>query len=359
MPGNCNNNTALAYNKYERKNRLKLLSSLIPVEISTINLWAFLLAAQLISPLPALAFPCSKASTKVERVICAKPEIKQADDAMEKVYFSLRDNLAPESADMLKSSQKNWLKYRNITCLAEPNCLRAETQSRTEVLAEISRYQPDLVPVFIWQLGGKNAYSLKFDGVKFSYPNTGDQSAGRSAFNREVDRQIAKMPWGEKTENQTISSWEQEINLRINQLSRKMISATATTYDYSGGAHPNSWSNSININLQTARSMKTSDLFSNKSIEVLISDCRDIIIKEKSSRFGDTIEESRTEIEESYPGAVKAHVGDMARWRFTYENISIDFDSYAIGPYAAGPFSCEFSTGYIKNLASNSEILER
>jgi len=68
---------------------------------------------------------------------------------------------------------------------------------------------------------------------------------------------------------------------------------------------------------------------------------------------------ARAEIEGSYPGAVKSHVLDMSRWRFGNEGSSINFHSYAIGPYAAGPFSCVFSTNYIKKLAKNPEILEK
>ncbi len=338
---------------------MKLLPPHIPVKIVLVPLLTVLPAIYVASPLPAQAFPCNKATTKVELTICANPEIKQADDEMGRTYFAMKGNLQRKAATMLKTSQQNWLKYRNTTCLAEPNCLRAETQSRTEMLVEISRYQPALVPVFRWQLGGKNAYSLKFDGVKFANPDTGSQSAGRSAFNREVDKTMAKAPWGEKTEDQTMAPWEQEITLRVNQLTRRMISATATIYDYSGGAHPNSWSRSLNINMRTGRPMKTSDLFSEKSIDILISDCRDKIIEAKSNRLSGSIEEARADIEQSYPGAVKTHVRDMATWRFTDKNVSINFNSYAIGPYAAGPFSCEFSTGYIKDLARNSKILER
>ncbi len=278
---------------------------------------------------------------------------------MERAYFAMRDNLAQRAAAMLKTSQQNWLNYRNITCLAEPNCLRAETQNRTEILNEVSRFQPALVPVFMWQPGGKNAYALKFDGVKFADPATGDQTAGRSAFNRQVDRVIADAPWGEKTEEQTISSWENETTLRVTRLTSRMISATASTYDYSGGAHPNSWSRSININLQTGQSLKTTDLFSDKTIEVLISDCRDKIINAKSDWYDGNLEQARAEIEETYPNAVKKHVLDMAMWRFTDKGAAINFNSYDIGPYAAGPYTCEFSSEYIKELIRKPELLEK
>jgi len=343
----------------ERKIHMKRLTPHISIRIVLVHILTVLPAIYVASPLPAQAFPCNKASTKVERTICANPELKQADDAMERAYFAMRDNLAQRDVGMLRTSQRNWLKYRNITCLAEPNCLRAETQNRTGILNEISRYLPALVPVFMWQLGGKNAYALKFDGVKFAPPATGSQTAGRSAFNREVDRIIADAPWGEKTEDQNISSWENETTLRVNRLTSRMISATASIYDYSGGAHPNSWSTSININLQTGRPLKTGDLFSEKSIDALINDCRDKIIEAKSDWYDGNLEQARADIEETYPNAVRKHVLDMAMWRFTDKGAAINFNSYDIGPYAAGPYSCEFSSEYIKKLIRKPELLEK
>jgi len=216
-----------------------------------------------------------------------------------------------------------------------------------------------MVPVFKWQRGGKNSYFIKFSGLKFAYSGTTDQSAGRFAFNRAIDEAIAEAPWGKTTDDQTIGSWEREINLRVSRLTARMISATATMYDFSGGAHPNSWSRSININLQTGRPMTTRGLFSDASIETLISKCSDMIIDTKAGRFGSRIEDARVDLEQSYPGAVKSHVLDMSKWRFTEKGAVIGFDPYAIGPYVEGPYSCEFSTKFIMGLASNPGLLQR
>lgn len=338
---------------------MKLFSPNLPVKVFLVNLLAILPATYVATPRPALAFPCAKASTGTELAICANREVKQADDAMAKAYFTTRDNLAQRSVELLKTSQRNWLKYRNSYCQAEPGCLLDETKNRTVTLEKTSRYQPAMVPVFRWQQGGKNAYFIKFSGMKFAYVDTPGQAAGRSAFNRAVDRTIAEAPWGETTEDQTIGSWEYETNLNVSRLNGKMISASTTIYNFSGGAHPNSWLQSININLQTGRLLKTTDLFSQTAINTLISDCSDIIIEAKSERFGITIEEARADTEQSYRNAVKTHVLDMATWSFTDKGAVINFNPYAIGPYAAGLFTCEFSADYITKLAKNPGILER
>jgi len=281
--------------------------------------------------------------------------LKKADEAMEKTYFVMRDNLRQSAVAFLKSSQRNWLKYRNSNCQAEPVCLLDETKNRTVTLAKFSRYQPAMIPVFSWQQGGKNAYFIKFSGLKFAFPDT----AGQTAFNRAIDGAIAKAPWRKVTDDQTIGSWEHETDLSLNRLSEKMISVTATTYNFSGGAHPNSWSRSININLQTGSLMKTTELFSDASIKSLISQCRDIIIEAKSQRIGGTIEEARADIEGSYRDAVKAHVLDMSMWSFNDTGATIGFNPYDIGSYAAGPFSCEFSADSIIKLTKNPDVLQR
>ncbi len=338
---------------------MKLFNPNIPLGIVLVNLLGILPAVYVTLPLPALAFPCNKAATKTELAICATPKVKQVDAAMERAYFTFRDNLVQRSVALLKTSQRNWLKYRDFLCQAEPNCLLDETRNRAATLAEISSYQPAMVPVFRWQPGGENSYFIRFSGLKFAYSDTTDQSAGRSAFNRAIDRAIAEAPWGETTDDQTIGSWERETDLRVSRLTARMISATATTYDYSDGAHPNSWSRSININLQTGRPMKTGDLFSDTSIKSLISKCSDMIVETKAGRFDSSIEDARVDLEQSYPGAVKSHVLDMSKWRFTKKGAVIGFDPYAIGPYVEGPYSCEFSTKYIMDLASNPGLLQR
>lgn len=74
----------------------------------------------------AASFDCSKASAKVEKMICADPKLSMLDEEMGKVYAeALRK--APDSA-VLKSEQRAWLKERN-GC-ADTQCLELKYSGR-------------------------------------------------------------------------------------------------------------------------------------------------------------------------------------------------------------------------------------
>ncbi len=63
---------------------------------------------------PAHALDCAKASTPVDKLFCATPELKKADAAMAAAYFKLlRETKDPDFHEALIRSQRRWLKQRS------------------------------------------------------------------------------------------------------------------------------------------------------------------------------------------------------------------------------------------------------
>lgn len=63
---------------------------------------------------PAHALDCSKASSPLEKLLCATPELKKADEAMGAGYFKvLRETTDPEFHEALIRSQRRWLEARS------------------------------------------------------------------------------------------------------------------------------------------------------------------------------------------------------------------------------------------------------
>lgn len=61
----------------------------------------------------AFALDCTKASSPVDKLICATPSLKQADEAMGQAYFKLlRETDNPDYHEALIRSQRRWLKAR-------------------------------------------------------------------------------------------------------------------------------------------------------------------------------------------------------------------------------------------------------
>lgn len=73
------------------------------------------LFALVVLPISAHALDCTKATSKVDRLICATPELKKADEAMSAAYFKLlQETTDPEFHEALIASQRRWLKVRSL-----------------------------------------------------------------------------------------------------------------------------------------------------------------------------------------------------------------------------------------------------
>lgn len=78
----------------------------------------------------AASFDCSKASTKVEHIICDNPEISRLDEELAQRYkAALHD---PSKTDSIKHAQKHWMKERN-GC-ADANCVQSAYVKRNDQL---------------------------------------------------------------------------------------------------------------------------------------------------------------------------------------------------------------------------------
>ncbi|MGO4716854.1 lysozyme inhibitor LprI family protein [Bradyrhizobium sp. 2TAF24] len=65
-------------------------------------------------PAAANAFDCTKASSPIDKLICATPELRTADETMSAAYFKLlRETSDVEFRDGLIKSQRRWLKVRS------------------------------------------------------------------------------------------------------------------------------------------------------------------------------------------------------------------------------------------------------
>jgi uncharacterized protein YecT (DUF1311 family) len=82
------------------------------------------LVPQTISP----SFDCSKGVSRVEKIICATPELAVLDLALANAY---RDALAkvPEKKSIIRDAQKHWLKELREPC-ADAECLKNRYEIR-------------------------------------------------------------------------------------------------------------------------------------------------------------------------------------------------------------------------------------
>ena len=96
------------------------------------RVFSIVLLALLASPIAhAAGFDCTKANSRVEKIICSDSPLSEFDDALTATYRGMLDqSFAQED---LRREQREWLKKRN-TC-GDANCVRAAYRMRFVELA--------------------------------------------------------------------------------------------------------------------------------------------------------------------------------------------------------------------------------
>lgn len=84
----------------------------------------------------AASFDCTKAATKIEKLICTDAQVSAADEHVAAAYRLVMDTTA--EPEQLKQTQRAWMKQTRNAC-ADAACLLAVYQTR---LAELAALQP-------------------------------------------------------------------------------------------------------------------------------------------------------------------------------------------------------------------------
>jgi uncharacterized protein YecT (DUF1311 family) len=94
---------------------------------------AFLVASGFTAFAHAASFDCAKASTAVEKLICADEKLSVLDDQLTTAYKTASETATDKSA--LKAQQKDWLKKKRNSC-KDAECITKVYQTRIEELAK-------------------------------------------------------------------------------------------------------------------------------------------------------------------------------------------------------------------------------
>ncbi|WP_257168497.1 lysozyme inhibitor LprI family protein [Bradyrhizobium sp. SRS-191] len=105
-----------------------------------------LLVAGLALAPEARALDCTKAQQPVDKIICASPQLKKADEAMSAAYFKLlRETTDPEFHEALIRSQRRWLKVRSggVDRFGAAESDPEAQQSDARILLDRTRHRTD------------------------------------------------------------------------------------------------------------------------------------------------------------------------------------------------------------------------
>lgn len=114
-----------------------------------------------------------------------------------------------------------------------------------------------------------------------------------------------------------------------------------------GAAHPNSYSEVINYDLKKGKALKLADLFqpSSNYLKVISTYCLEDLRKQGKAQGPD----SELPAEWLQRGAA-AKLANYRSWTISRKALVIVFDSYQVGPYAAGPQYVSIPYSALKNV---------
>lgn len=144
----------------------------------------------------------------------------------------------------------------------------------------------------------------------------------RSGFDDISEEEYSSMPKDMK--------FTLEVGYEITHMGPELVSIRFGRYEYTGGAHPNSWTFTVNYDLSKGRPLVLADLFRGGTrYREIISELSVKELNEKLGNFADP-EWIRT--------GAGPETGNFENWNLTDRGLAVTFDPYTVGPYAAGGF---------------------
>lgn len=301
---------------------------------------------------PAFAFDCGKASTDVEKAICADPQLKQLDGRLSDAYAAVKAASTPAEQKMLARSQKRWIAEREYCSGSDTGiaaCIAQKTRERLSLLSGVPETGPGadakMVPVFLVQDGTRKQWDIDMSLIRFADPKT----PGENLFNRRVEAILKQAKPGPHGEDSHDMVYAMEDTLSLTYASPRLISARHDFYINEGGAHGNYGTGNINIDMASGRQIAIGDIVDEAGASALARQCTTEIEAERSQRVPDA--EDVPYDRETRAATVAATVRDVKSWSIGAEEITVSFDPYALGAYAEGAYTCTFRTREVRALA--------
>jgi uncharacterized protein len=321
-------------------------------------LWIAVLAG-MATTLQAQSFDCQKATTKVEKAICASPELSKADDAMAAEYKRQLQLVPEEMKNYFVQAQRSWLHDRSDQCtdnsqLKLPECL-AQRYKEWMTAATNHRYgDVELVNLeadFMHQDAEcKQDPSQPFcDGNKIgkitvSWPLALSSTPEWQAWNKAaLETLLTEFNFGEGQKFASLKeiaakydgSYDKDVSLSMDSTSAKILSATITNSAFGhGAAHPLTSFSQFNWLIKEKRLVKPEDIFdgNKKWADALEKRCE----SDLRGKLGKHFEDGEVK-EQDMPGTLLKVVVEPQRWLINKNGITITWQQYELACYACTP----------------------
>ena len=300
---------------------------------------AFVLFA---APAAAASFDCNKASTSVEKAVCADPGLSQLDNELARAYASAYARMSREPAEQIRLGQRGWIDYAAIDCTddAKPlkaaydgdrlECLKSLYVSRIAALDRnggvdgVVFYFLDTYAALPDPDADTNSYS-KIASKEWSVPQIDGDDAMAKAFNAFA----AAAMKGQSNETTMDPSSDLTDIYKIDVANYARITIAEENWWYGhGAAHGNYQINYFHFLKDAMRGLEAGDIF-DTSIDGWADAVAELV---KEALFAKS---SKDDYWEDL-GDVATIISSPTRWRFGSEGITFQFAPYEVSAYAAG-----------------------
>ena len=249
-----------------------------------------------------------------------------------------KDGLATLAGFWSKPNEKSFEKKTAFSVHEEPIALSGEVElvakqvkeSNKKLMYEIAAQYPQLS-------GGNNPNFEKFNQLV-----RGSVMKKVSEFKKNMQPEENEEPRPEGSMGSDLT-----IGFTVALAQDDLISIQFDVGSYfQGAAHPNSYTEVVNFDLKNGKQLKLSDLFKPgaKYLQSIANYCIADLKKQQATEKGKALSDS--EIDTGAAPVTK----NYQSWTITKKGLGVNFDSYQVGPYAAGPQFVMVPWGNLKDV---------
>lgn len=230
--------------------------------------------------------------------------------------------------------------------------LRVAVLAVAMICAAVAAAQPrDDVPAGTRTLGGSGTVGKASYSYTISYPQvdggTADFSALNARFAAQAQRDAASaVPCGHCGIDRE-QEWNYEQSFTVDRPSRRSILITLHAGGYSGGAHPNSGSTCMLVDLRTGREAGPAEVF--RAGDAWLDTLAPLVKADLERQFAAGKPGNEQALE---PKPLAALLREASIYCWSREQLTLHFNTYAVGPYVSGPFEVEIPRATLRSWIS-------
>jgi uncharacterized protein YecT (DUF1311 family) len=284
----------------------------------------------------APSFDCAKASTEVEKTICASPDLAKADVALSDAYRAALARAPEEAKPLLRSDQRGWIVHIGKICQARwapkegggdyvKSCIESAMRRQTDFYRNAALLT---LPAPYGVLLARQVYRTAPVAEADQMDHLPRIRSEENRFPQFLAPALAALS-ATSPKPAEEDAFETETGFKASLYRDRLLVLESTTYTYQGGAHGIYGSKFATIDLARARKLTEADVFRTES------PWRAVLAREADKSLRAIAKQEDWEYEPLNVANMTKAVGERVRW-VPGASFGIYFCLYEVGPYAIG-----------------------